>query len=252
MDNEIALLQTNELARVTSAVVTALAVLLLVIMYQKNRTGQTVKVWLCSGLAGVLAGAAGFFGVLHYSGHVIEKVAAASAAGGNQNSTASAGAGSKGGGPGGGMMMGGPGGPPGGGMMMGGPGGGGKGGGSKGGGGGFGGGAPSPKATLTGLVRKLELLTGDVAIKLTDEQKQALGKELAGLETEKTMSDEQAQAKLDAINKLLDDSQKATHQKIALPRVGGGGFGGPPPDPTANPFSETNSLNALKTFRTRL
>ena len=239
-------METNELARVASTIITALAALLLAFMWQQNRTGKTISLWLCSGLAGIFIGGAGFFGVLHFKGYTFQKVVVI-----NPSEAAKA----MGGGMGGGM--GGKGGGGMGGGAMGGKGAGGMGGGMGGKGGGMGGGfQPSPKAILAGLIRKLELLTGDVAIQLTDAQKQALIKELADLDTEVKMTDDQALKKTDAINAILSDAQKVKHQAISLPRAagggGGGGFGGPPPDPNANPFSETNSLKALKTFRTRL
>lgn len=235
-------METDTLARTTASVVTALACLLLAYMWgSQNRTGKTVNLWLCSGVAGVLLGCAGFFGVLHFSGYSLQKVVKLGA-----DDAAK-------------MMGGGMGG------GMGGKGGGGKGGGGMGGGMGAGkgggmGGAfqPSQKMLLTSLVRKLDVLTGDVAIKLSDAQKEALNKELAELETLEKLSDVQAQKKLEAINAILDESQKVKHAAISLPfgkggRPGGGGGGGTPnPDPNANPFAEENSLKALKAFRSRL
>ncbi len=246
----------NELARLVAAAVTALAVLLLILAWLANRSGSTAQLWVSSALAGVLLGVAGTMVTIKHKGYSILKVANEEPAEAN-NATAGPG----GGGAGGGGMMG---------MMMGGPPSGKSGGGFGGGGGGFGGGGgqPSPKAQLTSLVRKLEILTGDVAIQLSAEQKTNLGKELADLEADK-MSDDDAKKKLDAINALLDEPQRAKQEAIGLPRPvgraggggggggfggggGGGGFGGPPPDPTANPFAETNTLKALKSLRSRL
>ncbi|MFH1918392.1 MAG: hypothetical protein ABIP48_00680 [Planctomycetota bacterium] len=138
--------------------------------------------------------------------------------------------------------------------------------------GGMGGGPsePRPKRDLTNVVRKLSLLTGDVAIALSDEQAASLASCLADLEKAESMSDDDAQAKHDELLALLDDDQKARLDAIGLPRPPRGGAGGPgggmgspggpggmggPGGPgqaeDANPFQEEANAEALGVLRER-
>jgi hypothetical protein len=78
------------------------------------------------------------------------------------------------------------------------------------------------------LVRKLELLTGDVAIKLSDEQASQVHALLKEIEAAETLSDEDAQQKHDALLALMEDAQKAKTEAVSIPfrRGGSGGSGG--------------------------
>lgn len=120
---------------------------------------------------------------------------------------------------------------------------------------------PRPKRELTDTVRKITLLTGQVGITLTAEQAAKLTEVLKDIEKAATMSDEEAQAKRDAVLALLDDQQKERLEAIGLPRgprpAGGpGGPGGPgasePPAEDANPFAEEVNSTALEALRQRL
>ena len=211
-------------------------VFVLVWISRQQKTKQDAQIWLMSGVVGVLLGAAGAAASVQLLGFQVTEIPKKEPAGEASTSTPPAMGG-------GGGMMGGAGGPPGGGMMgMGG-----------GGGGGFGG--PRPKQQLTNLVRKLELLTGDVALTLTAEQQPEVAKRLDALAELKTLTDDEAEAKYNDLLSLLDDAQKAKQDAIGLPfrRGGGGGFGGgtqPPPD--ANPFESEQNANALQTLRDRV
>jgi uncharacterized membrane protein YgcG len=75
------------------------------------------------------------------------------------------------------------------------------------------------------LVRKLELLTGDVAIKLSDEQASQVHALLKEIEAAETLSDEDAQQKHDALLALMEDSQKAKTEAVSIPFRRGGSAG---------------------------
>jgi hypothetical protein len=132
----------------------------------------------------------------------------------------------------------------------------------------MGGGQPSPKRQLSTLVRKLELLTGDIAITLTPEQAAGVAAVLEDLDQRETLTDDEAQAKHDELLAMLNESQKAKQEAINLPRGGGGGSGGgrgmggggpgggmaggAAASPDANPFADGENATALDTLRERL
>ena len=123
-------------------------------------------------------------------------------------------------------------------------------------GGGMGGGpgGPNPQRDLTTLVRKLDLLTGDIKITMSAEQCVSVAAALEGIETAEVLSDEDAQAKHDALLASLDDSQRSLLDAIGLPRPprGSGGAGGAPPAADGNPFQQPASAEALARLRQRL
>ena len=135
------------------------------------------------------------------------------------------------------------GGPPGGGM--GGP----PGGAPKGGfGGGGGGKGPSPKTQLSNLVAKLgALVEKPLTISLDAEQKKAVSGLLKGLDTSEEIMDEEAQAKLDGLLKILEKDRKtlenAGYRWPGAPT--GGGIGGPPAN-MPNPFRGGDAQANLK------
>ena len=213
-------------------------VFVLVWVTRQQKTKQDAQIWLMSGVVGLLLGAAGAAGCVQLLGFQVteipEKLPTPDAGGTSAPSMG-------GGAPGGGGMMGGAGGPPGGGGMMGMMG---------------GGQGPRPKQQLTTLVRKLELLTGDVALTLTAEQQLEVAKRLDALAELKTLTDDEAEEKYKDLLALLDDAQKAKQDAIGLPfRRGGGGGGGPggtQPPPDANPFESEQNANALQSLRDRV
>ena len=126
-------------------------------------------------------------------------------------------------------------------------------------GGGMGGGrGPSPKRQLTTLVRKLELLTGDISLVLTDEQRKEIAQRLSGLSELTALTDEEAEKLQGELLGLLDDNQKAKQEAIGLPfrrgggGPGGGGPGGPQAAPDANPFADEENAKPLANLLDRL
>ena len=97
-------------------------------------------------------------------------------------------------------------------------------------GGGMGrGGGAAGKRNLTALVGKLELLSReDLKLHLTldADQSAQVAKELAALDTAETLTADEAQEHLDALEGLLTPEQKVAVDAIGLPRSGGGGGGG--------------------------
>jgi hypothetical protein len=208
-------------------VVMLVTLMLAVLIMQRQRSQKTIVLWLGAGFVGLLLGSAVTLGALRLSGYnQASRLAAGVAAGGDAASAPS---------PGGSM----------GGM--------GAGMGSGMGGGGMGG--PNPKRDLTVLVRKIDLLTGGIGLKLSPEQSKSVSTALADVEKAEEMSDEDAQAKHDEILALFDDGQKSQLDGVGLPRpargAGGGGPGGPPPAPPANPFHDEANSAALKNLQQR-
>jgi hypothetical protein len=213
-----------------------------VLILQRQRTQKTIAVWLAAGLIGILLGSAGTLGALRLMGSRQMVVGPSSGSPGG-DAASPAGMPAMGGSMGGmGAGMGGMGGGPGGGM------------------GGMGGGS-NPKRDLTTLVRKMDLLTGEIGIQLNQEQGASLAAALADIEKAEALSDDDAKAKHDAILALLDDAQKPQLDAIGLPRpqrgAGGGGPGGsagpggPPKEAPANPFQDEMNAKALQNLRER-
>lgn len=217
-----------------------LTLLVLVLVWQKQRSGKTICVWLTSAIVGMLLGSVGSVAIVCLAGYHIElvygrpeifpTVAGPGPAGAAMDDMGGAGMG--------GMGMGGPGM---GGMGM-----------------GMGGGRPPrPKRDLTTLVRKIDLLTGDVGLMLSEEQIGLLLGSLAELAAAETMSDDDAQAQHDAIFAMFDDDQKSRLDAISLPRRRRGGFGGPggpggrDQAEDTNPFQEEPNAQAVTNLRGR-
>lgn len=210
-----------------------LSLMFAVLVLQRQRTQKTIAVWLAAGLIGILLGSAGTLGALRLSGYrqVNLSLAAASPTG---DAAAPAGKSAPSGSMGGmGAGMGGMGVGMGGGM----------------------GGGPNPKRDLTTLVRKIDLLTSEIGIKLNQEQGASLAAALADVEKAQEMSDDDAKAKQDAIMALLDDAQKSQLDAIGLPRPprgpGGGSPGGPAKQAPANPFQDETAGKSLQSLRDR-
>ncbi len=219
-----------------------LTLLLLVLVWQRQRSGKTIVVWLTSAVTGILLGGVGSVAIVCLAGYRVDIVhgtpeifPSAPVPGTDEVATDDMS----------GMGMPGMGGP---GMGRGRP--------------------PSPKGDLTTLVRKIDLLTGDVGLTLSDEQVGSLLGCLADVETAETMSDDDAQAKHDEILALLDEDQQSRLDAIGLPRrrpggsggpggPGGGGMGGPggpgggEQAEDANPFQQESNAEALTQLRER-
>ncbi|MBC8873959.1 MAG: hypothetical protein H8E44_31345 [Planctomycetes bacterium] len=235
-------------------VVTLATVFVIILVARQQRAEKDLAIWFISGLVGILLGAAGAAAVVQTLGYDIVKSYSDPLEGDLGGDS------EEGMDEGGGMGMGGMGGPGGG---MGGPGGG-----MGGPGGGMGGGrGPSPKRQLTMLVRKVDLLTGDVAMNLTDEQGTALAEILGKIKSQETMTDEDATALNEEILAVFDEDQKAKQEAVGLPRgarggrgggPGGGGPGGGGPGgggeqaEDANPFAEEQNAEALDALLGRL
>lgn len=219
-------------------VVTLATVFVIILVARQQRAKKDIAIWLISGLVGIVLGAAAAAGIVQAMGYEITKrfimppedELGEDGEGGGEE-------GGEGGESGGGMGMG-SGGPGGMGMM------------------GMGGGrGPSPKRQLTMLVRKVDLLTGDVALNLSDEQGTALTEILGKIKSQEEMTDEEASTLNDEILALLEEDQKAKQDAIGLPfrRSGRGGSpGGPSGSPgggeqaeNANPFAQEQNAGAL-------
>ncbi len=214
-------------------VVTLVALLFAVLMMQRQRRGKTIAVWLAAGILGVLLGSSLTLGGLRLSGFrnmdslMASTIPVGMEAGPSASPTADGGGSSAdaaGGGP-----------------RSGSPAGGGRG----------GMGIPSPARDLTALVRKMELLTGDISLKLSPAQVDSIVAALVDIEKAEKLSDEDAQAKHDAILAALDDAQKSQLDAIGLPRPARSGRGVPPSAPPANPFQDEQTGGSLQRLRAR-
>ena len=218
-------------------VVTLATVFVIVLVARQRRSQKDIAIWLISGLVGIILGAAGAAGIVQAWGYTLTPKfdpLLASALGTDEDGT-----GEEGEDMGGGMGMEGPGG-----MGLGGP-------------GGMGGRGPSPKRQLTTLVRKVNLLTGDIALNLSDEQGAALAAILGTMKSQETMTDVDATALNEEILDVFNVDQKAKQEAISLPRGARGGRGGGPgggspggpgggeQDENANPFAEEQNAGAL-------
>jgi hypothetical protein len=120
-------------------------------------------------------------------------------------------------------------------------------------GGGMGGRAPSPKRELATLVRKVNILSGDIALKLSADQAAGMAKILSPLGSKEAITDDEAKALQDGILALLDGDQKAKSEAIGVPfRRGGGPGAKPSPAEEANPFKQEQNAEALQSLLTRL
>ena len=216
-----------DLNAISSFVLTlgCLLLLLIVLLWHRQRSDKDTSLWFSAGLLGVLLGSALTYCLLQAGGKIVVEQERAV-----ENAAALEGEEER-------------------------PGGNESGGGMGGGGGGRGGfGAPNPVRDMMTLIRELELLTGDIGIALSTEQSAAMIDLLADLETGEVAS-ESVQEKYDALMELLDDDQKSQLEGISLPRnfsrggPGGGTESGVEiPD---NPFAMPSSQDALDGLRAR-
>lgn len=219
-------------------VVALLTLLIAALVWQERRTPKSVILWFAAGAVGVLLGTAGSFALVQLTGYRLFKPPPQAEAASSDPSvdtipTPSFGGAGKGA-----------------------PG---KGGGAP----GMGAKAPveQPKRDLTTLVRKLELLTGDIAIELTSEQAASLTECLKDLDAVEKMSDADAKTRVEKIVAVLDAKQNARLKAIDLPRapLGAGGGAKPAagaakgakPDAEENPFKRQTEAQSLKSLRER-
>jgi hypothetical protein len=122
----------------------------------------------------------------------------------------------------------------------------------------FGGGkkGPNPKNQLTALVTKLDQLTEKpLSLKLTTEQRTAIGNQLKDLADQEELSDDDAKARLEAILDAVKDDRK-TLEAAGYNWPGGGGGGLPggfmaPPGPP-NPFKDAKNRQRLDSLQERI
>jgi hypothetical protein len=168
--------------------VVAMAALLVgILVWQPHRSQRTVVVWLASGAAGVVLGSAASYAGMRLAGYELSKGPPPSPAVSAAASTPSGMA------PMNGM-------PP-----MGEA------------------GCPMAKGYLTTVVRKLDILTGDVGITLTADQAADIGDCLSDVETPAKMSNGDAMTKYHRLANLLSADQKARLAAIGLPQSGSDG-----------------------------
>lgn len=115
------------------------------------------------------------------------------------------------------------------------------------------------KRNLTALVGKLELLSrNDLRLHVDFEPEQAakVAAELAELEAAKSLTADEAQSRLEALEASLTPEQKQIVDSIGLPfnRPAGGGPGGGMQGPAAdeNPFTQETNEKRLKELLERL
>lgn len=129
--------------------------------------------------------------------------------------------------------------------------------------GGFGGGPPGPRIQLINLVNTLDVLVDrPVAITLTANERAAVSGQLRGLAEAGEITDEEAQARLDAILRVVEKDRTALEAVgYRWPRSDAKGGpapkGGPPPQPNAvpdgpNPFQAPQTAAKLKSLQERL
>ncbi len=113
---------------------------------------------------------------------------------------------------------------------------------------GFGGGPPDHKVQLGNLVDRVIILAlKPPTFTLTDEQKKQALAQLDGLEKPDELSQEEAEKRLEALQKVLE-GQSDSLRKISTGGPGRGGPGGRPPTPP-NPFKEEKKAQELKELR---
>jgi hypothetical protein len=125
----------------------------------------------------------------------------------------------------------------------------------KGGFGGPGGFGPPPKMQLVNLVNALNALVDKpVTVSLSSEDRAAIAKELEGLDTASEIKDEDAKAKLEAIQKILEKNNRKALETVGY-RWAGEPKGGPPKGgfpPSPNPFKDGTPAEHLKSLMERL
>ncbi len=115
---------------------------------------------------------------------------------------------------------------------------------------------PSSKMQLASLVAVLDrIVDKPVSVNLSPEDRSAIAKQLEGLDTANEIKEEDAKARLEAIQKVLEKDREAL-EKVGYrwPGTPRGGFakGGFGKDPPANPFKQEPAAERLKSLNERL
>jgi hypothetical protein len=118
--------------------------------------------------------------------------------------------------------------------------------------GGFGGPPPSPKMQLANLVNVLDTVVDKpVSVTLSPEDRAAIAKQLEGLDSASEIKEEDARAKLEAIQNILEKNNRKSLETVGY-RWAGDPKGGFPKEPPPNPFKEGAAAEHLKSLRERL
>jgi len=216
-------------------VVSLLSVFVIVLVVRQGRTRKDVSIWLISGLVGILLGAAGAGAVVQALGYELTKKFIRPA--GVALTSTSQEAVETGMPTGSAMRMGG-------GMPM---------------------AAPccvmgtqdghlaaaSPRIQLAVLVHKINLLTSDISLHLSDAQAAGLVEILTRIKSQQAISDDQAAALQKQILDQLDESQKAKPDSIRwLPPSAASGSQSV--QECVNPFEQQQNAQALQSLLDRL
>lgn len=116
---------------------------------------------------------------------------------------------------------------------------------------------PTAKTQLANLVAALDTVVDrPVTVNLSPEDRTAIAKELDGLDAASELKEDDAKAKLEAIQKILEKDRKSL-ETVGYRWAGDpkGGFpkgGFPPKDPPPNPFKEGTPSERLKSLMERL
>jgi hypothetical protein len=116
---------------------------------------------------------------------------------------------------------------------------------------------PTAKTQLANLVTALDTVVDrPVAVNLSPDDRAAIAKELAGLDAASELKEEDAKAKLDAIQKILEKDRKSLetvgYRWAGDPKSGGPKGGFPQKEPPPNPFKEGTPAERLKSLLERL
>ena len=109
------------------------------------------------------------------------------------------------------------------------------------------------RSQLAVLVRKIDLLTGDIVIHWSEEQAKQLHGLLKEIEAAETISNEDAKTNYEALMALMEDSQKSKAAAVSLPvrNRRGGGSASAGEDET-NPFRDGSNAKAIQDLLRRL
>lgn len=115
----------------------------------------------------------------------------------------------------------------------------------------------SPKRRLTSFVGKLELLSRpklDLHVELDQEQSAKIAAELLKLDAAETLTVDEAQDQLAALDAMLTPEQRSMLDAISMPRPGGNIAMAPIPEvsPDENPFVEQIHQDRLRDLIDRL
>lgn len=202
-----------------------LAMVFGVIVNHRQKNGKTVSIWFVSVVLGLLLGASGALGFCYFLGYEVveqlelpdpKKTSSDEPEPGREDDPA--GRESRGGGPRRGSSR----------------------------------QAPA-RSQLAMLVRKIDLLTGDIVIHWSEEQAQQLHLLLKEIEAAETLSNEDAKRNYDALLALMEDSQRSKTEAVSLPvRNRRGGENASAGQDETNPFRDGSNANAIQALLRRL